>query len=83
MTGERESLQDLERASKLDQAKEAVQAATNTVKATSQTIADAIDAGRKSGAPLDRLAHWARKAPLHSIAVAFLLGALLGGRRRR
>jgi hypothetical protein len=38
MTGERESLQDLEGASKLDQAKEAVQAATNTVKATSQTM---------------------------------------------
>ena len=80
MAGERESLQDLEGASKLDQAKEAVQAATNTVKATSQTIADAIDAGRD---PLDRMAHWAREAPLHSIAVAFLLGALLGGRRRR
>jgi hypothetical protein len=46
MTGERESPQDLEDASKLDQAKEAVQAVTNTVKATSQTIADAIDAGR-------------------------------------
>jgi ElaB/YqjD/DUF883 family membrane-anchored ribosome-binding protein len=80
MTGERESLQDLEDASKLDQAREAVQAATNTVKATSQTIADAIDAGRN---PFDRIAHWAREAPLHSIAVAFLLGALLGGRRRR
>jgi ElaB/YqjD/DUF883 family membrane-anchored ribosome-binding protein len=80
MTGERESLQDLEGASKLDQAKEAVHAATNTVKATSQTIADAIDAGRN---PLDCMAHWAREAPLHSIAVAFLLGALLGGRRRR
>ena len=80
MIGDRESLQDLEGASKLDQAKEAVHAATNTVKATSQTIADAIDAGRN---PLDRMAHWAREAPLHSIAVAFLLGALLGGRRRR
>jgi ElaB/YqjD/DUF883 family membrane-anchored ribosome-binding protein len=80
MTGERESLQDLEGASNLDQAKEAVQAVTDTVKATSQTIADAIAAGRN---PLDRMAHWAREAPLHSIAVAFLLGALLGGRRRR
>ena len=81
MTGEDE--QDLEGASKLDQAKEAVLAATDTVKATSQTIADAIDAGRKPGAPLDRLARWAREAPLHSVAVAFLLGALLGGGRRR
>jgi hypothetical protein len=80
MTGEGESLQDLQGASKLDQAKEAVLSATDTVKATSQSIADAIDAGRN---PLDRLAHWAREAPLHSIAVAFLLGALLGGSRRR
>ena len=36
MTGEGESLQDLEGASKLDQAREAVLAATNTVKATSR-----------------------------------------------
>ena len=79
MIGEGEPPQDLRAGAKLDQAKEDVLAATDTVKATSQTIADAIDAGRD---PLDRMAHWAREAPLHSIAVAFLLGALLGGRRR-
>jgi hypothetical protein len=60
---------------------EAVQAATQTVKETSQSVADAIEAGRQPGAPLDRLAHWAREAPLQSLTVAFLIGVLLGGRR--
>ena len=50
-------------ASKLDQAKEAVQAATETVRETTQSVANAIDAGRKPGAPLDRLARWAQDAP--------------------
>ena len=69
-------------ASKLDQAKEAVQAATETVRETTQSVANAIDAGRKPGAPLDRLARWAREAPLHAVTVAFLVGVLAGRRRR-
>jgi len=67
---------------KLDQAKEAVQAATQTVKETTQSVADAVEAGRQPGAPLDRLARWAREAPLHAVTVAFLVGVLLGRRRR-
>jgi hypothetical protein len=69
---------------KLDQAKEAVQAATQTVKETTQSVADAIEAGRHPGAPapLDRLARWAQEAPLHAVTVAFLVGVLLGRRRR-
>jgi len=67
---------------KLDRAKEAVQAAAQTVKETSQSVADAIEAGRQPGAPLDRLARWAREAPLHALAVAFLVGVMLGRRRR-
>jgi hypothetical protein len=67
--------------SKLDQAKEAVQAATETVRETTQSVANAIDAGRKPGAPLDRLARWAREAPLHAVTVAFLIGVLAGRRR--
>jgi ElaB/YqjD/DUF883 family membrane-anchored ribosome-binding protein len=63
---------------KLDQAKEAVQAATQTVKETTQSVADAIEAGRHPSAPLDRLARWAQEAPLHAVAVAFLVGVLLG-----
>ena len=67
---------------KLDQAKEAVQAATETVKETTQPVADTIEAGRQPGAPLDRLARWAQEAPLHAVTVAFLVGILLGRRRR-
>ena len=49
---------------KLKQAKEAVQAAAETVKETTQSVADAIDAGRCPGAPLDRLARGTREARL-------------------
>jgi ElaB/YqjD/DUF883 family membrane-anchored ribosome-binding protein len=65
---------------KLDQAKEAVQAATRTVKETTQSVSNAIEAGRHSGAPLNRLARWAQEAPLHALVVAFLVGVLLGRR---
>jgi hypothetical protein len=81
MIGEGEPLQNTDGPSKLDQAKEAVQAAAQTVKETTQSVADAIEAGRP-GAPLDRLARWAREAPLHAVTVAFLVGVLVGGRRR-
>jgi len=62
-------------------AKEAVQSAGETVKATTQSIADAINAGHQPGALLDRMAEWARAAPLHSLAVAFLVGVIIGRRR--
>lgn len=68
--------------SKLDQAREAVQAATQTVKETTRSVADAVEAGRQPGAPLDRLARWAQAAPLHAVTVAFLVGVLLARRRR-
>ena len=67
--------------SKLDQTTEAVQAATQTVKETTRSVADAIEAGRQPGAPLDRLARWAREAPLHAVTIAFLVGVLVGRRR--
>ncbi len=83
MIGEGEPLQDLDGPSKLDKAKEAVQGAAETVKATTQTVADAIEAGRQPGAPLDRLARWTRGAPLQAIAVAFLIGVMVGRPRGR
>ena len=67
---------------KLDQAKEAVQAATQTVKETTQSVADAVEASRQPGGPLDRLARWAKAAPSHAVTVAFLVGVLLGRHRR-
>ena len=68
-------------ASKLEQAKEAVQTAADTVRTTSSKIAGAIEAGRQPGEPLDRLAQWARQAPIHAVVVAFLVGMLLGRHR--
>lgn len=77
-----EPLQNTDGPKRLDQAKEAVQVATETVRATTRTVAGAIEAGRQPGAPLDRLARWAREAPLHAITVAFLVGIVLGRPRR-
>jgi hypothetical protein len=65
----------------LAEAKEAVGTAADAVKATTQRVAEAIDAGRRPGAPLDRLANWAREAPLHAVMVAFLIGVVIGRRR--
>jgi hypothetical protein len=81
MIVEGEPLRDIDGPTVLEQAKEAVQAATQTVKDTTQSVADAIEAGRQPGAPLDRLARWAREAPVHAVTVAFLVGILLGRRR--
>jgi ElaB/YqjD/DUF883 family membrane-anchored ribosome-binding protein len=82
MIGEGEPLQNSNgAATKLERAKEAVQSATQTVKATTQSVADAIDAGRQPGAPLDRLAEWAKAAPLQALAVAFVVGVMVGRRR--
>lgn len=65
---------------KLEQAKEAVQTVAASVQATTKTVAEAIDDARQPGASLDRLAQWARAAPLHSLAIAFLVGVILGRR---
>ena len=67
--------------SKLEQAKEAIETVADTAQTTPRTVADAIEAGRQPGAPLDRLAQWTRAAPMHSLAIAFLFGILLGRRR--
>lgn len=66
---------------KLEQAKEAVQTVAASVQATTRSVADAIEDARQPGAPLDRLAAWTRAAPLHSLAIAFLVGIIIGRRR--
>jgi hypothetical protein len=80
MIGEGEPLRD-PGTSKMQQAKEAVQAAADTVRVTTQTVADAIEAGRQPGQPLDRLADWARAEPLKALAAAFVVGIMVGRRR--
>ena len=67
--------------SKLDEAKDAVQAAAQVVKDTTQSVADAIEAGKRPGAYLDRLASWTREAPLRALAAAFLVGIMISRRR--
>jgi hypothetical protein len=46
----------------------------------SQRVSDAIDSGREPGMPLDTIARLAREAPLHSLAIAFLLGMVVARR---
>jgi hypothetical protein len=82
MIGEGEPLNKVTDApSILAEAKETVETAAEAVKTTTRRVAEAIDAGRQPGAPLDRLANWAREAPLQALTVAFLLGMLVGRRR--
>jgi hypothetical protein len=49
----------------------------DAVKAASQTVTDAIDAGRRPGMPLDTLARLTRESPLAALAIAFLFGVAI------
>ena len=81
MTGEVETSGDANASTRLGEAAEAVRTATEVVETTSQRIADAIEAGRQPGGPLDRLANLTRETPLQSLAIAFLLGFIIAWRR--
>jgi hypothetical protein len=82
MVGKSEPLNNVTDApSILAEAKESIETAAEAVKTTTRRVAQAVDAGRQPGAPLDRLANWAREAPLQALAAAFLLGVLVGRRR--
>ena len=65
----------------LDKASEAVHDATEAVQTTSQSIAGAIEAGRRPGGLLGQLTKLTRQAPIHSLAIAFLLGFIVSRRR--
>ena len=65
----------------LDKATEAVHDAKEAVQATTQSIAGAIEAGSRPGGFLDELARLARKAPLQSLAIAFVVGFMVARRR--
>ena len=80
MTGEDET-SGANASTKLGEATEAVRTATEAVETTSQHIADAIEAGRQPGGPLDRLANLTRETPIQSLAIAFLLGFIIARRR--
>ena len=55
--------------------------AADTLRTASKRVSDAIDSGREPGMPLDTIAGLVREAPLHSLAVAFLLGMVVARRR--
>jgi hypothetical protein len=61
--------------------KSAGERAAETIKAASQGVNRAIETGREPGMPLDILSKMVREAPLHSLAIAFLLGVAVGRRR--
>jgi hypothetical protein len=79
MTGEDET-SGADASTKLGEATEAVRTAAGAVETTSQRIANAIEAGRQPGRPLDRLANLTREAPLQSLAIAFLFGFIIARR---
>jgi hypothetical protein len=72
---------EIEAPTMLDKATEAVHDATEAVQATTQSVAGAIEAGRRPGGFLDELARLARKAPLQYLGIAFLVGFMVARRR--
>jgi hypothetical protein len=77
MIGEGEPLHTTDAPSILGEAVEAVQTTTEAVSATTKRLAEKIDAARRPGEPLDRLASWTREAPLQALLVAFLAGVVV------
>jgi hypothetical protein len=65
----------------LYKAAEAVRGTTEVVQATSQSIAGAIEAGRRPSGLLDQLAKLTREMPLRSLGIAFLFGFMFSRRR--
>jgi hypothetical protein len=65
----------------LDRATDAVRAAAETVKSTTESIAAAIEDGRQPRGALDRVSRVARDAPLCSLAFAFMVGWIVARRR--
>jgi hypothetical protein len=61
--------------------KSAAEKAAETIQSASRRVSDVIETGRQPGMPLDTLARLVRQAPLHSLAIAFLLGVAISRRR--
>ena len=65
----------------LDKAAEAVHDAAEVVQTTTDSIAGAIEHNRRPGGVLDHLARFTREAPVRSLAIAFVVGLIVAGRR--
>jgi hypothetical protein len=59
----------------------AIDTFAGVVKRAAKQVGDAVEAGRKPGMPLSVLSDSARKAPLASVLIAFLLGVAIARRR--
>jgi hypothetical protein len=55
--------------------------AAKAIQSASQTVTDAVEAGRRPGMPLDTLARLTRESPLAAITIAFLFGLAISRRR--
>lgn len=51
------------------------------IKRAAKQVSDAVASGRKPGMPLSVLSDSARRAPLASVLIAFLLGVAIARRR--
>jgi plasmid stabilization system protein ParE len=55
--------------------------AADTLRTASKRLSEASDAGREPGMLLDTIGRLVREAPIHSLAIAFLLGIVVARRR--
>jgi hypothetical protein len=60
----------------------AISQVADGIQSASQGISDAIARGRQPGMPLDTLAARMREVPLAALPIAFMVGVLVGRRRR-
>jgi hypothetical protein len=64
-----------------DKATSAVQGAVETVQRTAESVGAAIEDSRRAGGVLDQFSRMTREAPLRSLAIAFVAGLIVAGRR--
>jgi hypothetical protein len=67
--------------SAFEKATDAVNGAAETVQTTTESVAAAIEDSRRPGGILDQLSRFTREAPLRSLAIAFVVGAIVARRR--
>lgn len=67
--------------SALEKATDAVNGAAETVQATTESVAAAIEDSRRPGGLLDQLSRFTREAPLRSLTIAFVAGLIVARRR--
>ena len=67
--------------SAFEKATDAVNGAAETVQTATESVASDIEDSRLPGGMLDELSLFTREAPLRSLAIAFVVGAIVARRR--